>query len=259
MRIRPAFLRRQVMTLLCRRAVPLGGSGPMVSFTFDDFPRTAGTTGAQILEAVGARGTYYAAPGLMRSSSSADDLCRTEDLHRLLESGHEVGSHTFSHVSCNAVPSPEFQAEVNRGRQALAETMGASPANFAYPFGDVTLAAKRTLGPAFGSSRSIFGGFNGPEVDLNLLLANSLYGGLGSLAHAEELIAENARRRTWLIFYTHDVHRQPSPYGCTPELLESAVSVAAESGSRILTVEAVLAEMGVALLDTEVQASTVSK
>jgi peptidoglycan/xylan/chitin deacetylase (PgdA/CDA1 family) len=37
---------------------------PTVSFTFDDAPDSALTTGAQILEAHGVRGTFYIAGGL---------------------------------------------------------------------------------------------------------------------------------------------------------------------------------------------------
>lgn len=246
MRLRPAFIRREVMAAFYRRPTPLGNCGPIVSFTFDDFPRTAYTAGGAILESVRARGTYYTAVGLMNSSNELGEQFRPDDLRGLVEKGHEVASHTFNHLSCNAVSSSLFQADVNKGRDALAEITGVQPENFAYPFGDLTLEAKKKVGPTLLSSRGIFPGLNGPEIDLNLLKANSLYGGRENSPRAEELIAENVRRRSWLIFYTHDVQPQPSPYGCTPELLQSAVSVAAQSGSRILTVQDALAEVGVA-------------
>ena len=37
----------------------------MVSFTFDDLPKSAVTTGAGMLEAHGARGTFYVSGGLV--------------------------------------------------------------------------------------------------------------------------------------------------------------------------------------------------
>jgi len=52
----------------------------------------------------------------------------------------------------------------------------AGDGNFAFPFGDVTLNAKRKIDQDVTSCRSIFNGLNGPEIDLNLLRANSLYG-----------------------------------------------------------------------------------
>jgi hypothetical protein len=95
------------------------------------------------------------------------------------------------------------------------------------------------------SARSTYVGFNGPDVDLNLLRANRLYGDVDQAPRLHALIRENVQRKTWLIFYTHDVFPQPSPYGCTPALFESVVSCAARSGCRILTVQDVLTELGV--------------
>ena len=40
-------------------------TSPMVCFTFDDLPKSAVTTGADLLEAHGARGTFYVSGGLV--------------------------------------------------------------------------------------------------------------------------------------------------------------------------------------------------
>jgi hypothetical protein len=80
---------------------------------------------------------------------------------------------------------------------------------------------------------------------LNLLRATRLYGDIDSSRQIEDLILQNVRQRSWLIFYTHDIRSNPSQYGCTPALLKFAVSLAARSGSRILTVQEALAEAGV--------------
>jgi hypothetical protein len=79
---------------------------------------------------------------------------------------------------------------------------------------------------------------------LNLLRANCLYGDVDMSQQIQDLISENVKQKAWLIFYTHDVRLNPSEYGCTPALFEFAVSQAAKSGSRILTVEQVCAEIG---------------
>jgi hypothetical protein len=72
---------------------------------------------------------------------------------------------------------------------------------------------------------------------LNLLAANSIYGdGEKPLSWAKDLLEQNAARKSWLIFYTHDVQETPSPWGCTPVLFERIVKAALDSGARILTV-----------------------
>ena len=60
----------------------------------------------------------------------------------------------------------------------------------------------------------------------------------------EELILENERRKSWLIFYSHDVRETPSPFGCTPALLDFAVLFAAQRGGRVRTVTDVVHELG---------------
>jgi peptidoglycan/xylan/chitin deacetylase (PgdA/CDA1 family) len=238
-------VRRDLLCALYRRTVSLGDCGPIVSFTFDDFPRTAFSTGGAVLESYGARGTYYVTVGLMNVNNELGELFAADDLRPLLEKGHELGTQTFHHSSCRSVPLAEFRDDVQQGMKAVEELAGHNSTNFAYPYGHVTLRSKKVLGPALSSSRSVIPGLNGPEIDLNLLRANRLYGGLeGSQQQVGDLIAENVRQKSWLIFYTHDVRPNPSEYGCTPELFEFAVSRAAKSGSRILTVEQVLSEIG---------------
>jgi peptidoglycan/xylan/chitin deacetylase (PgdA/CDA1 family) len=247
-------VRRRIFCSLYRRTVPIRNRRPIVSFTFDDFPRTAYLAGGFILQQFGLHGTYYAAPGLMATASEFGDQFRREDVDSLLESGHELASHTYSHISSRSVPCAQFIENVEKGRKAVEDLSGMVAGNFAYPHGDVTLAAKRSIGPSFDSCRSIIPGLNGPEIDLNLLLANRLYGDLSSCERAEALIAENVRKKSWLIFYTHDVRPNPSPYGCTPALLESVVAFAIHSGCQIMTVREALRALEIRSGNPEVQA-----
>jgi peptidoglycan/xylan/chitin deacetylase (PgdA/CDA1 family) len=227
--------------------IPVGNHGPIVSFTFDDFPRSAYLVGAPILEAFGGRGTYYVTTGFLNRSDGLGDLFRIEDLRALLERGHELGTQTFRHSSSRKVSLADFQNDVQKGIRELEHLVKRHSDNFCYPYGHATLGTKRTLAPFLASARSIFPGINGPEVDLNLLRANSLYTDMTAAPHAKELIEQNVAQKGWLVFYTHDVRPNPSEYGCTPELFEFAVSTAARSGSRILTVEQVLPELGIVL------------
>jgi len=243
LRTRLGDVRRRVLCAFYRCAVPLGNCGPVVSFTFDDFPRTALSVGGAILEKYGSRGTYYVTFGLMNSFNELGELFRADDLRSLLERGHELGAHTFHHSSCRAVSLSEFVEDVKRGKKALADLVGHDPTNFAYPYGHVNLRVKKNVGPLLKSCRGIVPGVNGPDVDLNLLRANSVCGDMDRLGEYEKLIEENALRKSWLIFYTHDVRQSPSPYGCTPAVFESVVARAASSGSRLLTVEEALAEV----------------
>jgi len=233
------------MSSLCRRVVPFAGREPIVSFTFDDFPRSAYTVGGSILEQFGAHGTYYAATSLMNTSGELGEHFTAADLSGLLSNGHELANHTFSHISSRAVSCEQFESDTERGKQSLEELTGHSVNNFSYPFGHVTLQTKKSLAHDVVSARGNSPGLNGPEIDLNLLRANRMYGGIEEAVRLKAMIQENARRKSWLIFYTHDVRPQPSQYGCTPELLASVVSSALQARSRILNIAAALTELGV--------------
>lgn len=250
--------RQELLCSLHCRSVSLENRGPIVSFSFDDFPRSAAANGAAVLEYFGVRGTYYAAMGLMNTSTELGEQFRCEDLASLLGKGHELASHTFSHLSCRSVPLCEFRSDVEKGRREIESASGADSGNFAYPFGHVSLRAKRTLGPLLASSRSVIPGLNGPEIDLNLLRANHLYGDVPPSRVVEDLISQNVAQGTWLIFYTHDVCANPSPYGCTPALLEFAVSAALRGGSRILTVQQAVAEVKLGTISARAEEADIS-
>jgi peptidoglycan/xylan/chitin deacetylase (PgdA/CDA1 family) len=237
--------RRRIVRSLWRRSVPLGTHGPIVTFCFDDFPRSALTVGAPILESFGVHATYYVAMSLVNSQNNLGEQFRQEDLGLLVDRGHELASHTFSHFSARNVSCDTFRDDVIRGESAIRESLGVSASgNFAYPYGDVTLGSKKRLGPKARSCRGTFPGLNGPDVDLNLLCANSLYGDVDRVEAAKRLIVKNEEENRWLIFYTHDVASKPSPFGCTPRLLEATCSFAAVHHARFMTVAQVMEELG---------------
>jgi len=230
-------VRRGILSACHQRVVPLGDRGPIVTFTFDDFPQTALTAGAPILERYGARATYYVAMSLMNKTNELGEQFRYEDLISAQSSGHEIANHTFSHLSARRAAYDEFIRDLAWGETALLETLGIHASrNFAYPYGEATLEAKKRIGPRVLSSRGTCRGLNGPEVDLNLLRANRLYGDASRGQEARQLILENEAEKRWLIFYTHDVAANPSPFGCTPELLDAVCSFAAARGARFMTV-----------------------
>lgn len=244
LRSRAGNVRRKILSRVYRRPVALGKLGPVVTFTFDDFPRSALTVGAEILESSGARATYYVAMSLMNTANGLGEQFREEDLFSLLDRGHELGSHTFSHLSARRTDPDVFVQDAEKGVEAIREKLGFSSGNFAYPYGDVTPGVKRKLGARLISCRGTTGGLNGPDIDLNLLRANSLYGDLDCREAAKRLILENERLGGWLIFYSHDVAARPSRFGCTPQLLKEVCSFAASRGARLMTVAGVMRELG---------------
>lgn len=242
--LRPVW--RGVLNWVGQNPMRLRNSRPIISFTFDDFPRTALLEGGRILEENGARGTFYTALGLAGFSNRLGEHFQIEDLHQLSERGHELGTHTFDHVSARDVSNTQFLRNVQKGHKALEGLPHLMPsASFAYPFGCTNLRLKVKVGGMMQSCRGNFAGLNGPTVDRNLLNANALYGGREALSAALGLVEQNRQTNGWLIFYTHDVRPSPSNFGCTPELLEGLIKSIAKQECRVMKVSEVIDKQGV--------------
>jgi peptidoglycan/xylan/chitin deacetylase (PgdA/CDA1 family) len=230
-------IRQGVISAVNRRNLQLSGVGPVVSFTFDDFPQSALRVGGDILKSYRACGTFYTAVGLMNQINDLGQQFCVEDLHALLRDGHELGSHTFGHFSCRSSTLREFEADVWKGREAVELiTGGERPHHFSYPYGHITSRAKSRIGAYMASCRGIAPGINESPVDLNLLRANSLYSSSFHLDSIDRLLTLNEERRAWIIFYTHDISMDPSAFGCKPFELEDVVKLAIKRGARILPV-----------------------
>ena len=200
---------------------------PMVSFTFDDVPKSAATVGAAILEAHDKHGTFYVIGSQVGTSSPLWDMVDGEDVVALHRRGHEIACHTFSHKRTCDLDAKALSAEIEHNQQYL-RSLDASIRieNFAYPFGYGSFVRKRQLKTVFRSCRSIGPGVNSGSVDLQFLRAMPLIDRRIDRDGIERALDEAQTANGWLIFYTHDVADTPSPYGCSPALLTYALEVA---------------------------------
>ncbi|MBB3904572.1 polysaccharide deacetylase family protein [Methylobacterium brachythecii] len=209
--------------------VELAPATPLVSFTFDDVPVCAATTGAQMLEAHSARGTFYISGGLIGTQARHWRVADADHITALHTAGHEIGSHTYSHIFVPNLRSESIVAESQRNAECLrAVVPGLTLESFAFPFGFGSLPAKKTLASIYRTSRGIGPGLNVGRADLQLLKANPLMDGRLDAAGITRLMDEALEKKGWLVFYGHDVVENPSPYGCSPGLLETALRAAGD-------------------------------
>src|SRR3979411_1004447 len=116
-------LRARVSNRLARhlRAAPfrLRNTSPMVSFTFDDVPKSAATVGAPILEEYDARGTFYVSGGLVDQWSGHWTGASADELVGLHPRGHDLACHTFSHTRSIDLDAAAMTAEMENNRRYL--------------------------------------------------------------------------------------------------------------------------------------------
>lgn len=210
---------------------------PRVSFTFDDVPDSALGTGATLLEEHGARGTFYVSGSLLGQKTPDWRVITADGVCELAARGHEIGCHSFGHHRADWIGGNAIVEDVLRNRDLL-EGLDSSVKleNFAYPFGYTAFGWKRRFARLFRSCRSIVPGVEAGRVDPQFLRAVPLYDGRLDLYEIARLLDETAARKGWLVFYTHDVAKRPSDYGCSPPLLTYALRHAQACGVAITSV-----------------------
>jgi peptidoglycan/xylan/chitin deacetylase (PgdA/CDA1 family) len=230
------LLRRLVARAVAKTAAT-SNRRAIISFTFDDFPRSAVSNGARILESHGARGTFYAAGAYCGETVDGIVQYSKEDLSAVVRARHEIGCHTFHHRRVSTLTAKELQSEIDLNCEFFAScSPHTKMRTFAYPYGDLSLRGTIKLQGMFDTCRSTETGLNVGKVDLGRLRAIRLYSSRIDAGGVRELIREAVARKAWLIFYTHDVDPAPSEFGCTPELFEEAVKLASSVDAEVLPV-----------------------
>ena len=231
------FYQRKSSSWLAQNRMPLQAPGPLISFTFDDFPVTAATVGAAALEEHGARGTYYVSLGLAGRTGPVGQYFADADVLDLQGRGHELGCHTYDHFHAWNTPAGRYAESLEKNARRLQELIpGAKFLSHSYPIGYPRPGSKRTCGRLFESSR---GGGQRPNVadtDANNLAACFIEKLRHDPTQLFRMIDATVAQRGWLILATHDISDTPSPFGCSPALFRDLVAYAAHSPARLVTV-----------------------
>lgn len=233
----PTPAQRRIAQWFGRRPCRLQTDAPVISFTFDDFPRSALTNGGAILRGHGFAGTYYASLGLMGKETPTGEMFEPEDLNQLIEQGHELACHTFDHCDSWETSPAEFESSILRNQRAIAERLpGITVTSLSYPIKWPRPETKRRVANYFECSRGGGQTFNDGMVDLNYLKAFFIEQSRDNFDAIKQIIDANSRATGWLIFATHDLCDAPTRFGCTPRLFEQVVEYSAKSGAAILPV-----------------------
>lgn len=207
-----------------------------ICFTFDDFPKSAGDTGAEILDEVGAKGGYYACTGMAGTTGTMGDLFDERDLAPLTAAGHEICAHTESHIDCARTSMKDVLIDIDTNLARLREMGHTLPVTqFAWPYGETSAGLKPALTTKFEAVRGILPGVNNKGADLMQLSAYELDADEASTARAAAAIEAAARNPTWLFVFTHDVRQNGSPWGTTPDSLRRLVRLARDTGANLVT------------------------
>lgn len=215
---------------------------PLASLSFDDFPRSAWLEGGSILRHHGLKATYYAVGRFAGQTLDGIDQYLALDLKDIVAEGHEIGSHSFSHLPVHTLSNADIRADEAANQAFFREHLGDyQVTGFAYPYGEASPRTKGVYNDLYVANRGIIAGLNATWFDLAQLKAVGLERRSWRADRIEALIRHAARRKAWLIFYTHDVSDDPSPYGATPDMLDHAITTLKAEAIEILPVKHALA------------------
>lgn len=248
--MRPGSLAARLDHMIGRRwmfrSAQIALERPIVSISFDDFPVSAYTHGAPILEDRGVRATYYVASGLSGLTTphwtvAGDD--ETVDLHRR---GHEIGLHSHCHRPASTMRPAAFAADLAANRARLRRLLpDLVEETYAYPYGLCGLMQKRVLSATVRASRSVQEGINAGRMDLDFIKAVEISERGMDAARLDRLLDQAEAATGWLVFFTHDVIDAPSAYGTSPAMLARIVERTQARGIDILPIAAALDRIGV--------------
>ena len=230
--VRARIARRSARYLARRPLTPRLQRG-LVSFTFDDCPRSVLINALPLLERETWRATIYACVGLCDTRNHLGVHMSEEQLVEAHLRGHEIADHSFSHLDAAAVGPDAMRGDIARNRDAFARLGLPRARSFAYPYGEATPDTKRALAGEFELLRGIHDP-KGAAVDLNLSASARLYEDTVDTVLAQ--IETAAKERRWLTLFTHDVRRVPSAFGCTPESLSRVIAACLQHGVEVLPI-----------------------
>lgn len=214
----------------------------VLSICFDDFPKSAWEVGGRILRDHGVRATYFVCGGLCRTRFLDRDMFDEHDLREIIDEGHELGCHTYDHISALRRSSHRLRESFEQNARFISERFGnVRLVSFAYPYGDAPPGAKRAASQTFACARGVDAGLNRGQLDLMQLKAVGLETRQGGAKFVLPYIAAAAREKAWLTIFSHDVSDTPGAFGCTPAELDIVLGSARKAGLEFMTLKEGLA------------------
>jgi peptidoglycan/xylan/chitin deacetylase (PgdA/CDA1 family) len=117
-------------------------SRPVVAMTFDDGPHPQLTPKLlDLLKERNIRATFYV---IGKNVEAYPEIAR-----RIVEEGHEIGNHTFTHPALSKIGAARVKTEIDRTNTAIRQATGVMPRTMRPPYGATNVAINRRLREEF--------------------------------------------------------------------------------------------------------------
>lgn len=117
--------------------------GPYLAMTFDDGPHPELTPRLlDLLKERGIKATFYVVGKCVDAYPQI--------MKRMVQEGHEVGHHTYTHPALNKISAAKFQSEMDRTTEAIVKVTGEKPSTIRPPYGATNATINRKLSEEYG-------------------------------------------------------------------------------------------------------------
>lgn len=185
----------------------------VVTFTFDDAPKSVYQTAFPLLRRYNIPATLYVITDVV----GTDHWYVTWDqIDKLSKAGWEIGDHTNTHPHLTQLNDADIISELNTSKQTLFQH-GYQASSFAPPFGDYSDKVLSFIKARFQSNRKAT---NGSDEGFNDSIHPDRYNlsayelqDTTTFSQAKERIDRAVRDGQWLIFFAHKVVKdEPTRY-----------------------------------------------
>ncbi len=116
------------------------GRGKRMTVSFDDGDWTVSAVAQKVLDDEGIRAILYLTTDyVLQGKRYRDQIARPainwDQLGRWVEVGHEIGSHTHTHVNLTQCEVSQWTEELDQSRRIIQQRLGITPQHFSYPWG----------------------------------------------------------------------------------------------------------------------------
>jgi len=193
-----------------------------LSLTFDDGFTQEVEDASEIIEPLGLRGTFFLIPLDMGDEEGAHRITWSR-ARRLLEAGHELGTHDLIKFKQHELPADELGHRINESWQLIKEKTGQTPITYAMPGGSKitdlvleTIYQKHYLLRGHGEIPMVTAGYGNTDFRQ------------WSDAQTRERIEASIANREWFIPVIHSIFGGYSPFASKDEFRVHCEWIAAQ-------------------------------
>ncbi|PIQ26705.1 hypothetical protein COW36_00895 [bacterium (Candidatus Blackallbacteria) CG17_big_fil_post_rev_8_21_14_2_50_48_46] len=174
---------------------------PLISISFDDIWATSAQEGKAELEKRGMKGSYYVVPRFAENTKGV--YADTAAIKSLYTAGHEIGTHSFSHVLMTSLKENDIINELRYSTDWLRKK-GMEPQGIGYPYGDFNEKVETETQRFLSYARTSLAGLNDRSANRYRLRIFPITKST-TTAELKSWVDAAKESNSWLILLFHDL------------------------------------------------------